>query len=749
MANENITTKLTFDISDLKHNVQEANRQIALANAEFKSASSAMDDWSNSTEGLEAKLKQLTSVQEAQKSKLTQLAKEYNEIVEAEGAESASAVKKLTQYKNMEAQYNKTTKQLDHYESELKIVAKAEENAEKSGRDLKEELEDLRKELDETADSADEAGDGFTIMGGAMADLISEGIQAGIGYIRDLAGALFELPEATKEFRSVFGGLKDSAEDTVIGVEGATKAFRDFFAVSGDEGQSAEASNHLSELVGDAEYLQEAIDGVQGAWVKWGDSISIEGLAEASNETAKTGTLTGQLADALNWAGESEDEFQSKLDGLSTTEERQQLIVETLNDLYGEQARNYRENNASLLDTNSANLALLESQSKLASTIEPLTAMWTNLKAQALDVLTPAIEWLATKASDLATYLQENEGVASALGAVLVGLATAFGVLASVLAIQGLINGVTKAFALLNTTLLANPFVLIGALIAGVVVALITLWKTNEGFRDAVKSVWESIKKVISGVVDSIVTFFSKTVPDALDKLGKGFENLKLNAVKSITNLLTSVGTWVTNMITKANEVGTNFVNKIVEFFAQLPTKAKEKFNEVVTAVINWGSDLKTRAGESAQKLVDAFLDKVSDMKNAGSALLEGIWNGISDKVAWLKSKVTGVVDKIKSWFTGSDGFDTHSPSKWSESVMKNVMDGFGIGGEKYNGEAIKSTVSAMKTNLATGVSSTMTSPAVGGGVTNNFNQTIYSPKSLSRLEIYRQSKNLLSFKGV
>ncbi|MEI2420207.1 hypothetical protein V6O07_08025, partial [Arthrospira platensis SPKY2] len=52
------------------------------------------------------------------------------------------------------------------------------------------------------------------------------------------------------------------------------------------------------------------------------------------------------------------------------------------------------------------------------------------------------------------------------------------------------------------------------------------------------------------------------------------------------------------------------------------------------------------------------------------------LWNGITDKVAWLKGKVSGVVDKIKGWFTSEDGFDTHSPSKWTEKIGEWVMQG-------------------------------------------------------------------------
>ena len=46
----------------------------------------------------------------------------------------------------------------------------------------------------------------------------------------------------------------------------------------------------------------------------------------------------------------------------------------------------------------------------------------------------------------------------------------------------------------------------------------------------------------------------------------------------------------------------------------------------------------------------------------------------------WLKGKVSGVVDTIKGWFTGPEGFDEHSPSKWANQVFRYVMEGGGNG---------------------------------------------------------------------
>ena len=65
--NNDTTTKFNADISELKSAMQDAKKSIALANSEFKAASSAMDNWSKSTDGISAKLKQLDATINSQK----------------------------------------------------------------------------------------------------------------------------------------------------------------------------------------------------------------------------------------------------------------------------------------------------------------------------------------------------------------------------------------------------------------------------------------------------------------------------------------------------------------------------------------------------------------------------------------------------------------------------------------------------------------------------------------------------------
>ena len=101
--------------------------------------------------------------------------------------------------------------------------------------------------------------------------------------------------------------------------------------------------------------------------------------------------------------------------------------------------------------------------------------------------------------------------------------------------------------------------------------------------------------------------------------------------------------------------------------------KIKETISGAVAAIKTFFTETIPNAARTA---LDWFRSIPEQMKEVGRNLLMGLWDGITDKVEWLKGKVTGVVDIIKGWFTGKDGFDEHSPSKWSRGVFRYVMEG-------------------------------------------------------------------------
>lgn len=756
--NENPTTKFKVDISELKAGIQESNRLIKLANSEFKAAASGMDNWADSTEGLEAKIKQLTTVQAEEEKKLANLQEQYRKTAEAEGENSKGAQELAIKINNQQAAVNKVSSELSVYSDRLELVKRAQANAERSGNSLEDELRALEDAVDDAGNAAEDSGDGFTILKGTLADLASSAIQGAISAIGNLVGSLMELPEATKEFRTVFGAAMQSAEDSAIGTDGAKKAFEEFYKVANDEGQAAEATSHLSGLVSSQKELQGALDGVIGAWVEFGDSIAIEGLSEAANETAKTGKVTGQFADALNWANASASEYEAALSGnknalaafksatadgmtaedafnealaaCSTEQERQQLVIATLNGLYGENAKAYAESNSSILDANAANLALIQSQSEMATAMEPLTAAWTNFKAQALDALTPVITAIADKLKEVITYFQENETAATILKATLIGLATALGIVATAFLISNIISAVQKAMALLNLTMLANPFVLVAALIAGLVAAFIYLWNTSEEFRNFFINLWDNIKTAAGNGIDAVVTFFSE-LPGRIKEW--------------LDTAITKAAEFATNLKNKAVDAGSNFLDSIINFITQLPGKIWSLFLQAVQKVVDLKTQLITKGKEAAKGLWDSIVNKIKELpgeiKSIGGDIVEGLWNGINDKVEWITDKVKSFGDAVMNAL--KDFFGIESPSKvMRDEVGKFLAQGIGVGFEKE----MPATIRNMKSSLAGAVSvpkaSLQAEGVAGGGTTYNFYQTNNSPKALSRLEIYRQTRN-------
>ena len=119
MPNNESTTKFKADISQLKSAMQQAQREVKLANAQFKAASSSMDDWSKTTDGLQAKLKQLNTVQGAQRKQLSLLENELELTVKEYGENSKEADNLRIRIENQKAALNETQKAINKYTKEV------------------------------------------------------------------------------------------------------------------------------------------------------------------------------------------------------------------------------------------------------------------------------------------------------------------------------------------------------------------------------------------------------------------------------------------------------------------------------------------------------------------------------------------------------------------------------------------------------------------------------------------------------
>lgn len=234
--------------------------------------------------------------------------------------------------------------------------------------------------------------------------------------------------------------------------------------------------------------------------------------------------MTGTLADALNWAGINEDDFNVALEECTDEADRNRLIMDTLAGTYDEASDAFYRNNEALVESRQLQARLDDALAKLGGSV-------TNIKNAFLEKFAPALEEAAEYAADFIANIDPDavtEKIEQLITAfqnllpVIVGVTAATVAYKAAVAIAGIIDAVKKATdgmtvsqALLNAVMNANPFVLIATLIAGLVAALITLWTTNEDFRNAVVSAWNTVKTSISNAVKAVVGFFTETIPNA------------------------------------------------------------------------------------------------------------------------------------------------------------------------------------------------------------------------------------------
>ena len=847
MANYDTTTKFKVDISDLKSAMQDAKRQIALANSEFKATSSSMDDWAHSADGIDAKLTQLVKTLHAQESVLDEYKSTLEQVKAKYGENSKEAEEYQIKLNNQQAVVNKTKKDIEKY-------AKAFVELEQAEADAGDEADDTADSINDMAEEAKDAEGGFTVLKGAMADLVAEGIKSVISGVTDLVKSLASLADETREYREDMGKLKTAFETAGFSADEATEVYKNFYSFLGEEDRSVEAVNHLAKLVESQEDLATWTNICTGVWGTFGDSLPIEGLTEASNETAKTGQLTGVLADALNWAGVSEDDFQASLSNLNSEQDRARLIMTTLNGLYSDSANRYKENNGQIMEANRAQSNYNDTLAQMGEAIEPLTtevkrgmtqilqSVLELLQSVDIDALKEKIASLFDKLTVIVNFIIKH---GKAIVAVIVAITSALMAMklvsligSTITAIKTLIPVITMLNGALMT-LLANPVVLI---IAGIVVAIgllvagfTYLWNNCEGFREFWINLWEGIKTGVSTVaewlidlftnkipnafnnfvnavksiptkvsefvdsvknkftewrdhmVNTVVNFFTdlpnkiayalgyalgtiikwagnvksfvtETIPQIIDNIVKWFSELPSRIWTWLQNTITNITTWASNMKSKAIETATAFVNNTIDFIKELPAKIWTWLQNTITKVTTFGQNLIKKAKEIGQGFVDNLIDAVTSLpdkfKEIGSNIVSGIWNGISEGWKWLTDKVS---DLANSLLEGTqDALGINSPSKaFRDEVGKWIPAGIAVGVDKNAKTALNSVrslamnmVGSARTGLQSVNSSLSTGGAVTGGVVNNFYQTINSPKQLSRLDIYRQSKNLLGYAG-
>ena len=441
-------------------------------------------------------------------------------------------------------------------------------------------LDDTGQKAKETSQETESA---FAKIGTA-AGKIAKGI--GVASIA-LGGAWLAAIEGSREYRTEMGKLDTAFVTNGHSSEVAKQTYSDLNAVLGDSGQATEAAQHLAKLTDNEKDLQTWTDICTGVYATFGESLPIEGLTEAANETAKTGILTGGLTDALNWAGISEEKFQEKLDACSNEQERQKLIMETLNGTYSKASEQYKKTNKDVMDAQRAQEKLTDAFAKLGAVGEPILTAIKEKVAEMVTAAVPYLESFIQKVKDISTWVKNNQDTIDAWVAVIIGAGTAIGTFLLILnwgkimtAAANAIKVVRTAILAMNAAMLANPIGLIVALIAGLVAAFIYLWNNVEGFRKFWINAWNSIKKYASDAWKGIKKYASDAwnwIKKTWSSVGKFFQGV-WNSIKKAFSSTTS---WFSNLFKKAWNGVKSAWNGAKSFFRGIWSGVKNVFGNV------------------------------------------------------------------------------------------------------------------------------------------------------------------------
>lgn len=590
--------KNSDEAQELKKEYEKLNRELTDNKGKLQDLRTELKNVDSSSDQARNALETLTDTIKEQEGKLEALKSEYQNACLEFGDASDEA--------------ERLAREIQDLSTELKQNKDALKDVERASDRLDNSLDDL-----DTA--AENAGDGFTVAKGALSDFVGNMMTRAVDKIKDMISYIWDLVDATKEYRTLMAKFEGSTEQykqsqldpklSSTNAKNSTKSaeistasknqYYELYGYLGDDMAAVNSITNVQKLNLGLEDTQGIIDSSIAVWTAYGDSIPIEGLTESITETIQVGKVTGNLADALNWAGINEDKFNEKLEKCNTEQERAQLIQDTLMGKYGESKEIYDQNTESLRANNEAQAKLMETQAKIAETMEPVNTLWIEFKAKALEAILPVIETVCKVLEGLLTWwdgLDETTkeviaGVALVI-AVVLGAVLAAGTIIGIIGI--IMSGIGTITAMIGATTgilfatIAAIFIQI-AIIALVVGAIIYYWddlKVAAGetadwiqekwgafttwlsdifatdwseslgamgdginaFLHIVKSIWDSVKQIFSGIIDFIAGVFTgdwerawQGICDVFGGIFSGLVALAVAPVNAIIGLINGV----------------------------------------------------------------------------------------------------------------------------------------------------------------------------------------------------------------
>jgi tape measure domain-containing protein len=776
--NDTSTEALTAKSDVLNKRLEEQKSKLKLVSDQYKQYQDAVkqsaDEHAQLGEKLESAKGKLASIEaqvgknsqeyKEQEKVVNELQKQYDESTEAQDKNKQSLSKLAVQMNNAKADVNKTAKEIDNLGKESDGSSK--------------QVKNLSNNMNDADDASKKLGDGFTVLKGTMANLASQAISKVVDGFKQLVGGAVDYQKSMEYYTTSFTvmtGSADKASETVkkLADIGATTPF--------DMPQLADATSLLMNFGFSAD---DAVDSMMMLGdISQGNADKLNSIARAYGKMNSAQKVTLEDINMMIDAGfnplqeiseKTGESMQSLYDRISKGKMSVDEITESMKRSTSEGGKYFQSMDAQS-QTLDGRLSTLSDtiNSKLGEALQPILQKaadeWipniTNaIDNMDIDSVVSVIEDIVSAAGDLFGYIMDNgdtvmniiKGIGIALltwkvismindlvtgiqtfQTVVMGVAGIVnGAVAAVKAFQLANEGASIAQAMLNMVMNANPIMLVVTLLAGLIATIVTLWNTNEGFRNAVINVWNAFKDTVGNVITSVGGF--------IDNLISWFQALPGRIGAFLSNVISNVQNWASNMVSRASEAGSNFVNGIVSFISGLPSAVWNWLSSALTNAWNFAGQLAQAGANAASGLVNNIISTISGLPgqlyNWGADMVQGIANGIKDAIHYVTNAVGKVADKIKSFlhFSRPD----EGPLAEYESWMPDMVEGLSDSLRKASPELINQTEA-----LANGMSDAFN---VNGGISTSggsYNNMVDAFKeALSKVKVVMDDEEMGHF---
>ena len=686
-----LTIKFGGDTTELQGALKKVQSTAKDTQGALKDINRALKFDPGNTELLTEKAKLLNRAYDETKSKLDAYKSALATLEEKQRSGVALTEREQAQYSSLKAQIAICENQLESYADDLKSVSR-EAEASKTG------LYQFGQTVQDNSDKLAKAGKGLETAGKTITGAVGGAATALVG----LASSQEESIEQTHQLDAAWKDAGGTSEQ-------ARNSYTLFYKLLGEEDTATEAAQNLSRLTTNQQELDKWNNIAAGSFSKFSDALPLENLVEASQETAHTRTVTGGLADALNWATASneqwsaalsgnqaaqqafndaigqgatkEDAFNAALAACGSEQERSSLITQTLDGLYGEIGQTYQDNNKTMLDSREQQAQFNQKLTEAGEAALPVKEKVLELGTTLLEKVAPALEsvsdWfqqLSPEQQDLVTNVALGTlafgGLATGAGKVLQAGSEIGGTIKTVSekfgGLKGAIGAVGDGWTSFTGLIAANPILLGVAAVTAAVAGLTWFFTQTEtgkqmwsDFTGWITEKWQGVQDFFDGVPafwQGVWDGIAGKAEEAKNDLGEKFDGIKEGASTAWENLKANASDAWGNLQSAASEKFGAIKDSIQNDMQTGLAVGSSSASALRAAMSGDWSTAKTEAANAFNLIKDNITNKLDNAKtnaiNAGNAIGEKLgFPGLGTKVA---NTFGGIKSNITSKITGA-----------------------------------------------------------------------------------------------